>query len=285
MKKTVMALAAATMMSMSASADDAKLKDTIEAKMKKVLGPRADVTEVVSLGEGQIYEVMMIDGSLMHMTPDLNYLIYQNTLYKFGKDGLDNVSDLRKVTRREAEMAAIPDSDTVLFPAKGDEKAVINVFTDIDCGYCQKLHREMEAINEKGITVRYLAYPRAGIFDQTGGYTESYRKINYVWCQAEDERASAMTDVKSLQSELSGAYSRVRNASAGSRESAMEAFDEKRSEMQELVGVSLCDSPVAAQFNVGRAIGVSGTPAIVTSDGELIPGYMEADKLAEKLGI
>ena len=285
MKKTLTALVAAMLMSAPALADNAKLKETIEAKMKEVLGPRTDVTEVVSLGDGQIYEVVMIDGSLMHMTPDLNYLIYQNTLYKFSEGGLDNVSDLRKVTLRKKEMASIPDADTVVFPAKGDEKAVINVFTDIDCGYCQKLHQEMDDINAKGITVRYLAYPRAGIFDQTGGYTESYNKINYVWCQDKGDRADAMTEIKSLQGELSGAYSRVRNASGSDRESAMKSFDEKRGEMQSLVSTASCESPVAAQYNLGRAIGVGGTPAIVTSDGQLIPGYMEADKLAERLGI
>jgi len=283
MKKTLTALMAATMISAPAWADNEELRAKIEAKMKGVLGERADVTEVVSLGDGQIYEVMMIDGSLMHMTPDTNYLIYQGTMYKFADGELENLSDQRKVKRRKQEMASIPDSDTVIFPAKGEEKAVINVFTDIDCGYCQKLHREMGDMNELGITVRYLAYPRAGIYDENGAFTESYRKINYVWCQ--EDRADAMTEVKTLQGELSGAYSRVRNASAANRADAMLAFDKKRAEMQDMIGSTECKSPVAAQFNLGRAIGVGGTPAIVTSDGQLIPGYMEASKLAERLGI
>ncbi|HAH80198.1 MAG TPA: protein-disulfide isomerase, partial [Gammaproteobacteria bacterium] len=39
--------------------------------------------------------------------------------------------------------------------------------TDVDCGYCRKLHNEMAQINELGIEVRYLAYPRAGVDSDT----------------------------------------------------------------------------------------------------------------------
>ena len=37
------------------------------------------------------------------------------------------------------------------------------IFTDIDCGYCRKLHKEVPELNRLGVAVRYLAYPRAGI--------------------------------------------------------------------------------------------------------------------------
>ncbi|OCF97853.1 bifunctional protein-disulfide isomerase/oxidoreductase DsbC [Gilliamella sp. wkB308] len=40
---------------------------------------------------------------------------------------------------------------------------------------------------------------------------------------------------------------------------------------------------VTQQFNVGRQLGISGTPSIVLSDGQLIPGYVPADKLIEIL--
>ena len=40
---------------------------------------------------------------------------------------------------------------------------------------------------------------------------------------------------------------------------------------------------VNQQFKVGKQLGISGTPAIVLSNGELIPGYVPADKLIEIL--
>lgn len=281
MKKTLLTLAMGLGLTLGATAEST-LNDRVEARLKPILGPGADVIEVVPLANDQLLEVMMVDGSVMHMTPDMNFLVYQNTLYKFDDTRLVNVSDARLNDRRAKEMAAIPNSDTVVFPAKGKEKAVVNVFTDIDCGYCQKLHREMAGINERGITVRYLAFPRAGVNGQQGELTESYRKINYVWCQ--EDRASAMTEVKALQSDLSRAYSRVRQSS--DQKGAMAAFDKEREAMSSLLdGKSECSSPVVAQYNLGRAIGISGTPAMVTSDGELIPGYMKAADLAERLGI
>lgn len=47
-----------------------------------------------------------------------------------------------------------------------------------------------------------------------------------------------------------------------------------------------CDSsPVAAQYQLGSAMGVRGTPAIVTSSGQMIPGYKPAAELAAVLGL
>jgi len=284
MKKTLLALMTSALISSPVWAAD-ELKPKVQAAMQSALGARAVVTEVVPLADGQIIEVMMADGSVMHMTPDIKHVVVDGALYKLGAGQVTNISDTRMQARRAAEMAAIPDKDTVVFKADGEEKAVVNVFTDIDCGYCQKLHNEMEDINALGITVRYLAYPRAGINEQDGsGTTESYRKINYVWCQ--DDRTAAMTEMKSLQGELSQLYRGARSATGPSQKQAIERFDSKYEEMSDLLGdKASCETPVAAQFNLGRAIGVRGTPAMVTTDGQLIPGYLEASKLAERLGL
>jgi thiol:disulfide interchange protein DsbC len=140
-------------------------------------------------------------------------------------------------------MAAVDVKDTVVFPTGGERKAVISVFTDVDCGYCQKLHREVPRLNELGVEVRYLAYPRAGIGSR------SYQKIVSAWC-AEDPN-SAITALKSGQE----------------------------------IPDSDCTNPVAAQYELGQEVGVSGTPAIVLEDGRLLPGYLPADQLAQAIGI
>lgn len=79
--------------------------------------------------------------------------------------------------------------DTMIIFAAKNSKHTINVFTDIDCGYCRKLHKEIPQYNKLGITVRYLSYPRAGIG------SESYKKAVSVWCA--DDRRSALTLAKS----------------------------------------------------------------------------------------
>ncbi len=133
--------------------------------------------------------------------------------------------------------------DPIVFKAK-DEKHVIKVFTDIDCPYCAKLHREVPKLNEKGITVEYLMFPRAGIG------SKSYDKAVSVWCAGDSAAQQvAMTTAKERK-----------------------PLDEKK-----------CDNPVEAQYKVGQEIGVTGTPALVTATGRLIPGYMPAERLVKML--
>ncbi len=75
----------------------------------------------------------------------------------------------------------------VVYPAK-EEKYVVNVFTDITCGYCVKLHQQIKEYNDRGITIRYIAFPRAGVPSQVADQMEA------IW-QAEDKQA-ALTKVK-----------------------------------------------------------------------------------------
>lgn len=44
-------------------------------------------------------------------------------------------------------------------------------------------------------------------------------------------------------------------------------------------------NPVAEQFALGQDLGVQGTPAIVTADGEMVPGYRSADDIISMLGL
>jgi thiol:disulfide interchange protein DsbC len=57
------------------------------------------------------------------------------------------------------------------------------VFTDIDCGYCRKLHAQINDYMKAGISVEYLFFPRAGVG------SESFDKAVSVWC-AKDRKAA-----------------------------------------------------------------------------------------------
>jgi thiol:disulfide interchange protein DsbC len=115
------------------------------------------------------------------------------------------------------------------------------VFTDIDCGYCRKLHNEMAKYNAEGITVRYMPYPRSGL------NTPSYYKAVSVWCS--DDRRDALTRAKAGKD----------------------------------VPRATCDNPVQASLELGHQLGVTGTPALVLEDGQLLPGYVPAKKLSQVL--
>lgn len=93
--------------------------------------------------------------------------------------------NVRSTTR--IEMLGSVDSDTILAfsPPDGEIKHTVTIFTDIDCGYCRQFHREIDRVNELGIAVHYLFYPR------TGPDTESWTKADKVWCA--DDRNTAFT--------------------------------------------------------------------------------------------
>lgn len=281
MKKIILG-ALLVVFGVAAQAVEVDLVKKVETRLVSAFGPMLQVRTVEPLAEKQLLEVVLIDGSVVHMTPDTNFFIYNDSLYHLTEAGAENITENRLNPKRAAALKAVKDEDTVNFAAKGKQKAVIDIFTDIDCPYCQKLHQEVPRLNELGVTVRYFAYPRSGIVNpQNGQQTESYRKVNYVWC-AKDS-AKAMTDIKAQQYELSMMGQRLRQ---GGNANLEKQYQKLADEMRNTVASTKdCGSPIADQFELGHELGVTGTPAIFTEKGELIPGYMPADDLVRRLGL
>jgi thiol:disulfide interchange protein DsbC len=99
----------------------------------------------------------------------------------------DDITETHRREIRARMIAAIPESEMVIFGPQ-DAKYTVTVFTDVDCGYCRKLHSQMAEYNRLGVRVRYLLYPR------TEPGTSSWIKAEQVWC-APDRRA-ALTRAK-----------------------------------------------------------------------------------------
>lgn len=134
-----------------------------------------------------LYEVQIDGGPLIFVSKGGDYFIDGN-LYQITSTQFVDLKEVRlKAVRREIFSKLNPDEMIVFKPA-GESKAIMNVFTDIDCGYCRKLHKEVPALNAMGVEVRYLAYPRAGL------ESESYLKIATAWCA--DDPAQTLTDFK-----------------------------------------------------------------------------------------
>lgn len=280
MKKYLLTLLFCALGAQSVHAVEATLEQQAESRLISAFGPRLEVRSAERVAGKQMLEITLIDGTLIHMTPDMNYFIYRDELFQLTAGEAVNVTQGRLNPKRLESMKKIKDSDTVFFPAKGKQKAVINVFTDIECGFCQKLHLEVPELNKKGIAVRYLAFPRAGVKDRNGNLTDSYRKIDAVWCA--DDRPGTMTTLKTLQRNLGLAAQKAQQGGSG----AEKDYYEQEAKMNKiLAGAKQCQSPVAEQYDLGHVLGVTGTPAIITENGELIPGYMPADELAKRIGL
>lgn len=190
-----------------------------------------------------LYEVRVTGGPTLYVSEDSKFFI-AGDLFSIKPGRFVNIQEQGRAKERAKLLAAIDKKDQIIFSPEGETKAYVNVFTDVDCGYCQKLHREIQQINAKGIEVRYLAYPRAGVKSEAGD------KMATAWC-ADDPRA-ALTKLKNREP----------------------------MELQVCAG-----NPVAEHYELGGLVGVSGTPSMVTADGELIGGYLPAADLAQRLGI
>ena len=215
---------------------DQKLQAELQAKLAKVI-PDAKVTAVNPSPIAGLYEVML-GASVLYMTADGRYTLRGDI---FDLQTRANLTDSRRSEARIAALVAEVPRAIEFAPANGKVESTLYVFTDIDCGYCRKLHAEVPKLNAAGIAVQYFAFPRAGL------KSESYDKAVAVWC-AKDPR-SALTAAK----------------------------QGKKPELMK------CDNPVTAQFELGQAVGVQGTPAVFTEDGEEIGGYIPAPELIKML--
>ncbi len=164
----------------------------------------------------------------------------QGKVYSLG----ETVTELAEESLAKMRLEGVEQfkEDMIVYPAK-NEKYVVTAFTDITCGYCRKMHAEMDDYNARGITFRYLAYPRSGIKDRLGNFSNGFKDLRSVWCS--DNPAEALTKAK-----------------AGSN-----------------IAYRTCDKLIENQYDFGRQVGVSGTPAIIISNGTMIPGYKPPEQL------
>ncbi|MDV3505049.1 DsbC family protein [Marinobacter sp. M-5] len=216
-------------------------EDAIAERLTKAV-PGLRISEVRESEAPGLYEVESNNGDTIYTTKDGGYLL-TGDLLQITESGIANVSERNRADQRKKQMAAFGNKGLISFPADGEEKAEIAVFTDIDCPYCRKMHDEVPELNRYGITVHYYGFPRSG------PNTSSFNKYVSVWCN-QDQRG-AMDDAK--------AGKRIEGAS--------------------------CDNPVREQYNLGGQVGVTGTPAIVLEDGNMVRGYVPAKQLAEGLGL
>ena len=236
MKKLIGALALG--LSLSAFAG---IEEDITARLKQ-LDPNIPIKAIAQEATGGFHAVTLGSGEMLYVSTDLQYIM-SGTLYQVSERGLVNLTEESLKTVRKDAMAAVQDEDMVIYPAAGERKARVLVFTDIDCPYCRKLHDEVPTLNEMGIEVAYLAFPRSG------PDTPTAKKMEAIWCQTDDERLAAMDRAKT------GDENEPQN----------------------------CDNAVVDQFMLGQQVGVTGTPALIFEDGSLVPGYVPAARLKQML--
>ena len=221
-------------------ADRGKNLSDITVLLKQRLGTD-DIADPTETGVEGVYQTQFGD--------KFAYLI-ENGRYVFIGDmvDLENSHNITEASRRGLVRDRIAETsvdDMIIFPARDVEKTVLNVFTDTSCPYCKKLHEEIPYLQDAGISVRYLPFPRGG--NRGPGYTDLKR----VWCAS--DKLLAMNIAKDVA-------------------------DGK-------LGTDNCEDAkiVDRGYELGNRIGVTGTPALYSSAGEKFNGYVPYQRLIPML--
>lgn len=175
-------------------------------------------------------------------------LVYVTADGRYGFAGdlyrLDDHANLSDVRRRELRLALI---------AAVPESSMV-VFAPAAPKYTITVFTDVDCAYCRALHKQIAEYNRLGVkvrymfYPRTGPNTESWSKAEQVWCSA--DRRAALTAAK-LGTALKAAVCQP--------------------------------NPVADQYALGQAIGLSGTPGIVTETGELLPGYAPPDEMLQEL--
>lgn len=179
-------LAGLAMSFMASAALAAPTQQAIQDKFKTML-PDVIIKDVTKSPIQGFYQIQVDSGKVFYISEDGKYLI-QGYLFQLDSNTPKNLT-LDSEEKFVANLINNLDrSKMVIFPAKGNKPIThVTIFTDTSCPYCHKLHQGVPALNEKGIEVRYLAFPREGIASR--GFDE----LQKVWCS--DNQLEAMNQL------------------------------------------------------------------------------------------
>lgn len=194
-----------------------------------------------------VYWVMLPGGETLLASADGRFVLGR-TLSEFKGNKLETVPSkaaaLAKLNTQKYVTQAFQSNteQQIVYKAQGEKKGEIYVFTDVNCGYCRKFHKDVPELTQAGIEVHYLAGPF---------FSKDRLSLEQIWC-AEDPLL-AMDQVKGGQ--------KLRNVQV----------------------TEACESTVSEHMALGTRLGIRGTPALYTKEGEQVGGYVPPAELVKRL--
>lgn len=185
-----------------------------------------------------------VNDDYLYLTEDGRYAFTGNLIdLKNGR----NVTRLNRSIETRRLLEGYPAEHMIVYPAAGDEKTSLTIFTDTSCGFCRKMHRELPELRKRGVSVRFVPYPRRGV---EGSAAE---ELVSIWCA----------------------------------ENPAEALSKHFEGRDEPTSVGHCDRPgaVEAGYRLGNSLGITGTPLLILQNGERIRGYKTAAKVLSRIGL
>ena len=237
------------------AADKQKFKDIYKGISERLKSIDANIViqRVEKTEWDNVYMVVLEGGQILYTNKDSS-LLFRGDMLKLEGKSITNLTENVRGKEVVKQLKQVNDKDMIVFSPKGEVKGVVYAFTDVDCGYCRKLHQEVPAMNAMGIEMRYLAFPRGG------EKSPAYNSMQEAWCSA--DRKQSMTELKTGKAITAS----IAKGANGKPEPS-------------------CAKLVDDQYQLGVSLGVSGTPAMFLSNGQSIPGYRPAAQLAQVMGI
>ena len=157
MKKLLTALLITV--SATAMASDAEIKSKLQALGAKNIEVKDSPVKGL--------KTAVTDQGILYVSENGQYVL-QGKMYELTNKGPVDVA-----SKFLADKVNALKNEMIVYPAK-NEKHVVTVFMDITCHYCHLLHQQIKEYNDLGITIRYLAFPRAGM-------NETARQMEAIW--------------------------------------------------------------------------------------------------------
>lgn len=233
-----------SLLTLTAGASAAELNKSEASKQFQALTP-FNVEAVEEAPISDFYQIVT-DKGVFYLAKNGAHII-SGSIHE-ARNGLPNLTKQRIQQESSKKLAALEGS-YLTFEAP-NEKHEIVVFYDAGCPWCQKLHGEVAQLNAQGVTVHYAGWPRAGINDRRNQerYSQAYLQLQSIWCA----------------------------------DSPKSAFD--RSAENAHVESAACDTKIEEHYALGEQMGVRGTPAVYSMQGEEVAaGYAPAQRIISNL--
>lgn len=180
---------AAVALGLASSLSLAADPDQVIRQSLQAIQPDLPIEAIAESQMPGLYQIQLKGGRQLYASADGQFLM-QGYLFQIKGGKAVNLTEQHETQAIGKEINGIPTKEMVIFAAES-AKTHITVFTDTDCGYCQKLHSEVPELNRLGVEVRYVAFPRQGL------ESPAYKELVSVWCAK--DRQAAMNLAKTRQ--------------------------------------------------------------------------------------
>jgi len=173
----------------AAAATPAPAAGTPEARVREALRGLVPDMQPEYVGQAPFpgFREVLLGGQVVYVSDDGRYLMQAQP---FDIQARQPAASHGLMEFRRKLLAEVPARERIVF-APPNPKYTISVFTDVECGYCRRMHQDIAEYNRLGIAVEYLAFPRMGMG------SDDFRDMISVWCA--DDRRQALTQAKSGQ--------------------------------------------------------------------------------------